>query len=114
LRSTISRIFNLLCMTPMTSCFARWGWNNDVNAPVFSPSVLVTQDQWSPPVTSENLEQWRASPWEQHKVQHVCHSYVGMNNARPGQIEYLNDCTHELAGKIIDLPQLPPFMSTEY
>ena len=35
----------------------------------------------------------------------LCHSYVGINGAKPGQIIFLNDCQHYLAGKIVDLPE---------
>lgn len=31
----------------------------------------------------------------------VCHSYV-----TNGRIQYLGDCTHELAGQTVDLPEL--------
>ena len=35
----------------------------------------------------------------------LCHSYVGINGAKPGQIIYLNDSQHYLAGKVVDLPE---------
>lgn len=76
-----------------------WGWNGDVEKPTFTPSILVQHEEWTPPVTSENLAQWKASPWVQHKVEKVCHSFV-----TSGRIEFLTDCTHELAGKTVDLP----------
>lgn len=85
----------------------RWTWNGDAERPVFGPSVLVQYDRWEPPVTPENLEQWRAAPWVQHKVQHVCHTFVGCSGAQPGEIVYLGDCTHALAGKTIPLPDMP-------
>lgn len=83
----------------------RWGWNGDAARPVFSPSVLVRQTRWTPEVTPENLEDYRANPWEQKPVEHVCHSFVGCNGAAPGQIVYLSDCTHALAGKVLPLPE---------
>jgi hypothetical protein len=57
-----------------------WKFNHDLDNPTFSPSVLVTR----PP------EDYR------------CHSFV-----REGKIEFLSDCTHELAGKTVELPELP-------
>ena len=30
---------------------------------------------------------------------HICHSFV-----KDGKIQYLNDCTHELAGKTVEIP----------
>lgn len=85
----------------------RWTWNGDAERPVFGPSVLVQYPRWEPPVTPENIAQWRAAPWEQRQVQHVCHTFVGCNGARPGEIIYLQDCTHALAGKTIPLPDMP-------
>ena len=74
---------------------------------MFGPSVLVTRDMADPPVTPENLEQWRAAPWPQRKVRHVCHTFVGCNGAQPGEIIFLGDCTHELAGKVMPLAEMP-------
>lgn len=37
--------------------------------------------------------------WYQSQPDHICHSFV-----RDGQIQYLGDCTHEYAGKTVDLP----------
>ena len=36
----------------------------------------------------------------------VCHSFVGCNGALPGQIIFLSDCTHDLAGQVVDLADL--------
>lgn len=85
----------------------RWGWNGDAERPVFTPSVLVEHDRWEPPVTPENFERWMAAPWQRAKVQHRCHSFVGCNGAQPGQIVFLGDCTHPLAGQTVDLPDWP-------
>jgi len=59
----------------------RWGWNNDVEKPTFTPSILVR------------------FPWGPEKKQCVCHSFV-----REGKIEFLSDCTHNLAGQTVSLP----------
>ncbi len=80
----------------------RWGWNGDCEKPTFSPSVLMTSERWDPPVTSENLAQWKAEPWTQSKIKHVCHSFV-----TDGRIQFLSDSTHELAGQTVDLPCWP-------
>jgi hypothetical protein len=77
----------------------RWTWNGDANKPTFTPSILVTWPEWWPPVTAENYEQFKAQPWEQHKVDRVCHSFV-----KDGQIQFLGDCTHALSGQTVDLP----------
>lgn len=63
----------------------RWGWNESIEAPTFTPSVLVRYDgsdagtDGAPPA--------------------VCHSFV-----TDGRIQFLGDCTHALAGQTVDLP----------
>lgn len=59
----------------------KWGWNGSFDKPSFTPSILVNK--------------LRANPMD-----HVCHSYV-----TDGKIQYLDDCTHELAGQTIELPE---------
>lgn len=75
----------------------RWHWNGDVERPVFTPSVLVRGVQFLS---------------DEQTVPLVCHSYVGCNGARPGEIVYLSDCTHELAGQVVPLAELPLHMRT--
>lgn len=71
-----------------------WGWNGDAERPVFSPSVLTT---WSDHSTS--------SPTE-----HRCHTFVGCNGAQPGEVIFLGDCTHALAGTVQPFADLPDWM----
>ena len=56
--------------------FPSWDWNNSVEAPTISPSILVFGEK-------------------------RCHSFV-----REGKIQFLDDCSHELAGKTVDLPEM--------
>ena len=53
----------------------QWDWDRNVDAPTFSPSILV-------------------SGYPEEKSQ--CHHFV-----RAGKIEYLPDCTHAQAGQTI-------------
>ncbi len=53
-------------------------FNNNVDSPTFSPSLLQ-----------------RSGDGE-----YTCHSYV-----EAGMIRYLDDCTHELKGKTVPLPE---------
>lgn len=76
-----------------------WGFNGDGDRPTFTPSILVRTPEWVPPVTGENLEEWKRNPWPQTKVETVCHSFV-----TDGRIQFLGDCTHALAGQTVDLP----------
>ena len=56
--------------------FPIWNWNGDMEKPTISPSVKVTCN---------------VDP-------KCCHSFI-----RDGKIQYLSDCTHELAGKTVDM-----------
>ena len=77
----------------------RWTWNGDAVRPTFNPSVLVRWHQWTPPATDEAVAaKIRSGEITQVKVEHACHSFV-----RDGQIQYLGDCTHELAGQTVPL-----------
>lgn len=66
----------------------RWGWNEDGNAPTFTPSVLTRYN-------GPDAGQGEAPPA-------ICHCFV-IN----GRIQFLNDCTHLLAGQTVDLPDWP-------
>lgn len=79
---------------------AIWTFNGNMEKPTFKPSILITHETWEPPVTAENLEQWKLKPWTQTKVKKVCHSFV-----TDGKIQFLTDCTHELAGRTVPLPE---------
>ena len=57
----------------------RWEWNGSMDAPTFSPSILVNQ----------------------HDSASRCHSFV-----RDGRIEFLGDCHHALAGQTVQLPEV--------
>ena len=60
----------------------RWSFNGDPDRPTFSPSILVT--------------------YEGGDGSTRCHSFV-----RDGQIQFLADSTHALAGQEVDLPDWP-------
>lgn len=62
-----------------------WGWNGSIEIPTLTPSVLVT---------------WDYGPTDA-KVRHRCHSFI-----KDGRIQFLNDCTHHLAGQTVDLPDI--------
>lgn len=77
----------------------RWGFNGSVDRPTFTPSLLARWTRSEPPVTGDNLDEWKRAPWTQTKVAHVCHSFI-----TDGRIQFLGDCTHALAGQTVDLP----------
>lgn len=66
----------------------QWGWDRNVEAPTFSPSILVTYE-------GKDAGQGDAPPAR-------CHSFV-----KAGLIEFLGDCTHALAGKTVPIPDWP-------
>jgi hypothetical protein len=83
----------------------RWSWNGSLDKPTFSPSILV-QGMDLTEKGRADLDAWREAgcprrvePFE--TVPTVCHSFV-----TDGRIQFLSDCTHELAGQTVDLPDL--------
>ena len=58
-------------------------FNENFDSPTISPSVLVT---------------WAEG---EAKIKKACHSYI-----KNGMIQFLNDCTHELKGQIVPLPEI--------
>ena len=65
----------------------RWSWNGSTDAPTFKPSVLVRWHEGDPHNAGIRIDK-------------VCHSFV-----TDGKIQFLNDCTHALAGKTVQLPE---------
>jgi hypothetical protein len=88
----------------------RWTWNGDVERPVFGPSVLVRGVKR---LTDERHAAWMRGEPLPEPVPQICHTFVGCNGAQPGEIVYLSDCTHELAGKVIPLPDMPSYRGSE-
>lgn len=60
-----------------------WGFNGDFERPTLTPSVL---SRWC---NADDV------------VEQVCHVFI-----REGHIQFLNDCTHALAGKTVEMPEL--------
>lgn len=56
-----------------------WTFDGDMDNPTISPSLLVTM-----PIGGG--------------VNNICHSFI-----KNGEIQYLNDCTHKLAGQTVEL-----------
>lgn len=89
----------------------RWEWNGDYEKPVFSPSLLVQWRMYSAEARAESdafqaahgrlpTDDEVAPRWDNK----VCHSFIGCNGAAPGQIIFLGDCTHALAGQVAEIP----------
>lgn len=90
----------------------RWSWNGDAEKPVFGPSVLVRGMQ----TVRDERGRWTGE-WVRdangEPLPRVCHTFVGCNGAEPGQIVFLGDCTHALAGQTLPLGELPPHIHRE-
>lgn len=67
---------------------ARWTWDNNVEAPTFRPSMVVS--------TAAYVDDGAVIPEER------CHYYLSA-----GKLLFLDDCTHALRGQTVDLPELP-------
>lgn len=65
-----------------------WEFNGNFDAPTFKPSIRVWRD--ANPDAIEGFEEYRKAL--------CCHSHV-----TDGSIIFLDDCTHELAGKTVAL-----------
>lgn len=72
---------HLLPVTP-GSDRATWTFDGNLDAPTLNPSILT-----------HGANDGR------------CHSYL-----RGGVLEFLDDCTHELAGQKVPLPELPAWV----
>ena len=62
-----------------------WTWNGSVDLPTVKPSILTKG------AGRKYLEEGKY-------IEHVCHSFVN-----DGKVQFLSDCTHELAGQTVDL-----------
>jgi hypothetical protein len=78
-----------------------WTWNGDVEKPVFGPSVLVTYEA-RPDADPVRFPEWLKA--------RTCHTFVGCNGAQPGEVIFLGDCTHPLAGTVQPIPDLPEWL----
>lgn len=82
------------------------GWNIDIENKTVSPSVLVkfinSSDEWGKDENGDYIfiEIDGVKRTKGYKNT-ICHSFI-----RNGKIQYLNDCTHELAGKTIDMEKI--------
>ena len=61
-----------------------WQWNGSLDKPALSPSILVGTNDFK---------------------DKRCHSYM-----KDGQMQFLDDCYHELKGQTVPLPELPAWV----
>jgi hypothetical protein len=73
-----------------------WGWNGSVDAPTFTPSILIRGVQ---PLTDAEAESvFNGENIEPRPL--YCHSFVN-----DGRIQFLDDCTHSLKSQTVDIPE---------
>lgn len=76
----------------------RWGYNGNPDAPTFTPSILVRGHQ----IVTDDDGRWTGD-WvmgsDGQPLPMICHSFV-----TDGRIQFLGDCTHNLAGQTVPLP----------
>ncbi|WP_299815045.1 DUF6527 family protein [Tardiphaga sp.] len=69
---------------------AQWLFDGNVDSPTFSPSKNI---RVGPYPDDDEGKKGRTD---------VCHYFL-----RAGQIQFLGDCTHAMAGQTVPLPELP-------
>lgn len=80
-----------------------WSFNDDYENPTFSPSFLVRSGHYASGNTN--------ACWCTYNAEHtdnpsrfkclICHTFI-----RGGKIQYLSDCTHDYAGKTVDMEEI--------
>ncbi len=85
----------------------RWTFNGNSESPTFNPSVLVRGRKMTPKGEADH-QAWLDAGCPGlgdgrsfDSVETRCHSFVC-----DGRIQFLSDCTHDLAGKTVDLPDV--------
>lgn len=75
-----------------------WSFSGGLDKPSFQPSLLYRRKAWP---TDE--EQKRIMAGEKVELpDRVCHLYM-----TDGRIQFLGDCTHQLAGKTVEMEEVP-------
>ena len=77
----------------------RWTFNGDFENPTFSPSINETRGK-----AGQTQAEFKAdpNPWRNHVF------------IRDGYIQYLSDCTHELAGMTVQIKPLDDYHLSRY
>jgi hypothetical protein len=88
-----------------------WKFNGDYDKPTFTPSVLVTSGHYSADFAERKRKDPAHDCWCTFRQKHPgvttfecfrCHLFV-----KDGFVQFLADCTHELAGKTVPLEAIP-------
>ncbi|TGD82861.1 DUF6527 family protein [Hymenobacter wooponensis] len=81
---------------------AKWSYNGNPERPTFSPSLLIRSGHFIPGYSGrcwcDYNREHPDDPAPASVCCYICHSFV-----RDGQIQFLSDCTHALAGQTVPL-----------
>lgn len=83
---------------PVQSAATSWSWNGSVDRPTLFPSLMVRAGHFAPH-WKQGDACWCGKDYPFQCYQ--CHSFI-----RDGKIEFLADCSHKLAGQMVDLPEV--------
>ena len=84
-----------------------WAFNGDLLVPTVTPSILVTGKQTVKDEHGNWTGEWVLGQ-DGKAIDAVCHSFL-----TAGELHFLGDCTHALAGKVVPLPDLPEGLTDE-
>lgn len=89
---------------------AVWQYNEDINAPTFSPSIHIHYQAFNG-TEEEELEYERRRDNGEAIIKPtiqktLCHYFITL-----GKIQYLSDCVHEYKGITMDLPDFPDWVN---
>ena len=81
----------------------KWEFNGDIEKPTFHPSLLVRSGHYMKEHKGECWCTYNRNHPEENNTYNccICHSFV-----IDGKIQYLNDCTHAMAGQSIELEDI--------
>lgn len=80
-----------------------WTSNQNYDALTLTPSVKVTGKRIVTDADGRWTGEWERDPKSGEPLDQVCHLYV-----TNGRLIFLSDCTHDLRGQTVDIPDLPP------
>ena len=77
--------------------YARWQFDGNMDKPTFYPSVLARGNKIEKDADGDWTGHWLRDA-NGKTIPYTCHSFV-----KEGKIQFLGDCTHELAGATVDM-----------
>tara|TARA_R110002049_G_scaffold23545_10_gene83634 strand:- start:26651 stop:26980 length:330 start_codon:yes stop_codon:yes gene_type:complete len=80
----------------------KWSYNGNPDAPTFTPSIDYKTGHFCKDHSGECWCTWKDEDGKASGFDCIhCHSFV-----TDGRIQFLNDCSHALAGQTVDLPEI--------